>query len=141
MSDMFSGMFNFGDRLQMAALSMRHNRSMVVSSNIANAEVPGFRALGYSFEEQMQDVAQLNQPLSVKASNPKHLKNAFTQADGQIRPDVYVRPTESVGEDGNTVDMDEEMMRLARNNILFRATVESINRKVGMLRYAIQGGR
>ncbi|MEY4631827.1 MAG: flagellar basal body rod protein FlgB [Pseudomonadota bacterium] len=116
-------------------------RSQVISSNIANAETPGYRALGYDFEKQLQDVSQGGDALPVKVSSPKHLQNAFTQADGSIRPDVHVRPTESIPHDGNTVDIDTEMAQFSENQILYRASVESLNRKLGMLRYAISGGR
>ena len=69
------------------------------------------------------------------------MRNNFTKADGSISPEVYVRPTESVDEDGNTVDMDLEMEQLAQNQILFKTAVETLNRKIGTLKYAINGGR
>ena len=78
----------------------------------------------------------------MRVSDPRHYMNAHTEADGSILPDVYVRPTESVGQDGNTVDIDQEMAKLAQNQILYRATVELMNKKLGTLRYAIStGGR
>jgi flagellar basal-body rod protein FlgB len=140
MSKITGGLFNFADRLQMTALNQRLQRNQVIAGNIANAETPGYRALGYDFENQLQDVAQVNQPIAAKVSDPKHLRNSFAQADGSIRPDVFIRPTESVGEDGNTVDVDAEMAQMAENQILYRAAVETINRKMALLRYAISGG-
>jgi flagellar basal-body rod protein FlgB len=140
-SQQITGLFNFADRVNLSAMSHRLRRSQVISGNIANAETPGYRALGYDFEKQLQDVAQNGDPLPVKVSDSKHLRNAFTQADGSIRPEVFVRPTESVPHDGNTVDIDTEMAQFSENQILYRATVESLNRKIGMLRYAISGGR
>lgn len=141
MSQSVNSLFNFNDRVQMSALSHRLRRSQVISANVANAETPGYRALGYDFEKQLQDVSSQGEALPVRTSSPKHLQNAFTQADGSVRPDVYVRPTESVAHDGNTVDIDTEMAQFSENQILYRAAVESINRKLGMLRYAISGGR
>lgn len=141
MNNLVGGIFNFSDRLQMESMGQRVKRNNVISSNIANSETPGFRSLGYDFEEQLQAVSNTNEPLPLKVSNPKHMKNAFAEADGTIRPDVYVRPTESLGHDGNTVDVDQEMAELARNQILFRSAVDFLNRKIGMIRYAINGGR
>jgi len=141
MSKIVGGLFNSADRLQVATLNHRLERNHVISGNIANAETPGFRALGYDFEKQLQSIADTNSPIGVKISSPKHLKNAFTQADGSIRPDIFIRPTESIGEDGNTVDIDQEMAQMAENQILFRAAVETLNRKLGTIRYAINGGR
>ncbi len=141
MSRINTGLFNFSDRLQMAALDQRLKRGEVISGNIANAETPGFRALGYDFEDQLASMARIDGKVPMKTTAAKHFKNAFTQADGSMRADVYVRPTESVGEDGNTVDVDKEMVQMAENQVLYRSAVEIINRKVGMLRYAINGGR
>ncbi len=135
------GIFNFSDQLQMQSLNFRDKRNNVIAANIANAETPGFRAFGYDFEKQLQSIAKLNEPIDVKVANPKHLRNGFTNAEGKVKPDVYIRPNESIGEDGNTVDVDVEMAQLAKNQILFRTTVEALNRKIGVLKYAINGGR
>lgn len=140
MTNIIGGLFNFDDRLQMQSLNQRLIRSNVLTANIANAETPGFRAIGYSFEEQMQAAASTNEPTGARTSNPKHLRNQFTQADGKMYPEAFVRPTESIPEDGNTVDLDSEMAHLAQNQILYRTTIELINRKVGLLKYAITNG-
>ena len=52
-----------------------------------------------------------------------------------------MKPTESIGNDGNTVDVDKEMTEMAANQIVYRATIEILNRQLGMLRYGINGGR
>ena len=141
MSSLVGGIFTKQDRLAMSSLDQRLKRGQVIGANIANAETPGYRALGYDFEQQLQAKSNLEDGVRMRVSNPRHLKNSFTKADGTITPDVYVRPTESVGEDGNTVDVDVEMANMAQNQILYRTATELINRKVGMLRYAINGGR
>jgi flagellar basal-body rod protein FlgB len=142
MSSLIGGIFNLSDKLQFENLNQRLERNHVINANIANAETPGYRAIGYDFEDQLQAVSDVNQEGSqMKVSDPRHLIHSFASADGTIRPDVYVRPTETVGEDGNTVDIDFEMGDLAKNEILYRSAVETINRKIGILRYAINGGR
>jgi len=140
MSNLVGGLFNFSDRLQMQTLGQRLTRNNVISSNIANAETPGFRAIGYSFEDQLKSVSQVSKDLPTQVSSDRHLKNSFTQADGTITPDVFVRPSESIPEDGNTVDIDAEMGKLAENQILYRSAVELLNRKIGTIRYAITAG-
>lgn len=137
---MVGGIFNFSDQVKMESLNQRLSRQKVITSNIANSETPGYRALGYDFEKQLQAVANGGDPFPMKVSNPKHYANSHTEADGTILPDVFVRPTESVGQDGNTVDVDSEMGTLAQNQILYRATVELINKKIANLRYAISAG-
>lgn len=141
MTNKISNIFSFHDRMQMETLNQRLRRSHVLHANIANAETPGFRALGYDFEEQLQALAEVGEPLNLKVTNPLHKTSAFSQADASIQPDVYVRPTESVSHDGNTVDMDAELNHLSHNQILYRTATETITRKIGLLKYAINGGR
>lgn len=141
MSRLLGGIFNFSDRLQMATLDHRSKRGEVITANIANSETPGFRALAYDFEEQLAELAKHDKTTSMKVTNDRHMLNANTTAGGNVEPDVYVVPTESVPEDGNTVDVDDQMARMAENQILYRSAVEILNRKVGVLRYAINGGR
>lgn len=135
------GLFNFADRLQMASLDQRLKRGEVITANIANAETPGFRALGYDFEEQLAALANIEGRTKMQTSSDKHYRTAGTTQSGKIEPDVFVEPTESVGEDGNTVDVDAQMAKMAQNQILYRSAVEMLNRKSGLLRYAINGGR
>jgi flagellar basal-body rod protein FlgB len=136
-----SSVFNFDDRVQIESLNQRFKRSQVLASNIVNAETPGFRSIGYDFEEGLQKLSDSNNEIKVLTSNIKHKKHEFVGEDGSIHPDVYVRPTATVGNDGNTVDLDFEMTELAQNQIIYRATLESLSRKIGIIRYAIQGGR
>jgi flagellar basal-body rod protein FlgB len=143
MSRLIGGLFTAGDQLKMAALDQRLERQNVLNSNVANAETPGYRALGYDFESQLQALSSQDedgQGSSMKASDPKHFLNALTEADGTFQAEVYVRPSESVGQDGNTVDVDQEMAQMAQNQIMYRATVELINKKLGTLKYAISSG-
>jgi len=141
MSRLTGGIFNLSDKLQMASLEHRHKRGNVLAANIANSETPGYRAVGYDFEDQLASIAGIENTIPMKVSHPSHYRNGFTTADGKIEAEVFVRPTESIPEDGNTVDVDGEMVQMAENQILFRSAVESLNRKIGMIRYAINGGR
>ena len=86
MSSIIGGLFNFSDKLQMESLTQRNRRNEVITANIANAETPGFRAFGYDFEKQLQDLSKTNESIAVKVSDPRHMRNNFTQADGSILP-------------------------------------------------------
>jgi flagellar basal-body rod protein FlgB len=134
------GLFTFSDRAKMSSMSHRLKNTEVITGNIANAETPGYRAIGYDFEKQLQEVTDSESDLQMKTSNPMHFKGDGVLENGEIEPDVHVRPTESVGQDGNTVDLDDEMARLASNQLLYQSTVELVNRKIGTLRYAISSG-
>lgn len=141
MTKVFTDLFNFADRVQMSTLTHRLKRSQLINANIANSETPGYRALGYDFEERLQSVVDAQQTDTLRTTSSEHYRKPNVLANGSIEPDIFIRPNESVTHDGNTVDMDKEMAELAQNQILYRTAVETINRKIGILRYAINGGR
>ena len=135
-----AGIFNRSDALKMESLSQRLQRQHVLTSNISNSETPGYRAIGYDFEKQLQALAGHDEPFAMKASHPKHFLNGHTESSGEFEADVFVRPSESVAQDGNTVDIDQEMADLSKNQILYQATVELLNKKLGTLKYAVSSG-
>ena len=139
--NILGNLFTTEDRLQAQSLNQRLTRQQVITANVANSETPGFRALGYDFEDQLASVVDRDAPFPLTTSHAKHFRTEHSEADGTIHPDVFVRPTESIPEDGNTVDVDKEMSKMSQNQILYRSAVELINRKVGILKYAITGGR
>jgi flagellar basal-body rod protein FlgB len=122
------------------SLGHRLAKQNTIASNLVNAHTPGFRALGYSFETQLQAAVGNDGGLPMATSNSKHLKAGGLAAD-DVKPDVFVKPTESIGNDGNTVDVDGEMADLAETQIMYKATVELLNRRFAMMKYGINGGR
>jgi len=42
--------------------------------------------------------------------------------------------------DENSVSVDEEMIKLSQNEILYEAAVTMLNKKISMLKYAANGG-
>jgi flagellar basal-body rod protein FlgB len=120
------------DRALSESLTHRLNKQSTILSNIANSQTPGYRALGYDFEDQLQKSLGRHGDLALKVSQSRH-----AGVSNPSQGDVYVKPTESIGQDGNTVDIDVEMSEMAENQILYKATVEALNRRLGILRYSI----
>ena len=141
MSTISSQLFSKADGAIEEGLNHRLAKQNVISSNITNANTPGYRALGYAFEKQLQDALGNSSALALRVTNGKHVLASGQGADGNVKPDLHVKPTESVGNDGNTVDVDAEMAELAETQIMYRASVEILNRKFAMMRYGINGGR
>lgn len=102
-----------------------------VSSNIANANTPGYKAQDVTFAEQMH------------MSNKLYKKN---KADLQTNPDLYQTsnmhlPTANAkntytkiqtksmqtNKDGNSVDATTEMMDLLKTNQLYGISINAVN--------------
>jgi flagellar basal-body rod protein FlgB len=133
--------FNKTEAVLEESLNLRMQRHMVNLSNVTNSMTPGYRALGFDFEKQLQSAIGNSDQMPMNTSHPNHIRHPGIGADGVLKPDLYVKPTESIGNDGNTVDVDKEMTEMAENQIVYRATIEILNRQLGMIRYGINGGR
>jgi flagellar basal-body rod protein FlgB len=133
--------FSKADAVLEEGLNQRLKRQDVIASNLVNAYTPGYRALGYEFENQLQSAIGSEDGLPLKTTDAKHIKQPGLSADGNIKGDLHVKPSESIGNDGNSVDVDKEMSDMAANQLIYRATIETMNRRLGMMRYGINGGR
>lgn len=136
-----SGIFDKTTDSLGASLDMRLLRHNVTSSNIANAETPGYKAKQVDFEEALSRAIDHEGLGKMHTSAKEH----FLMGQGAIsraRADVYDNPDVNVANDGNTVDMEKELATLADNSILYKAALQLINKKLGTMRYAItEGGR
>lgn len=134
-----SGVFDKTTDALGASLNMRLLRQDVVSSNIANAETPGYKAKKVDFEEALSRALDHEGLGKMHASSKEH----FLMGQGAIsraRADVYDNPDVNVTNDGNTVDMEKELSDLAENSILYKAALQLINKKLGAMRYAASDG-
>ena len=141
MKSITNHLFNKADALMEESLTQRVRRQNVIAGNIANSETPGYRSYGYDFERQLQDSVDRGQHMLMKTTDERHIRSPGVSMDGHIKADMYVKPTESIGNDGNSVDRDKEMSDMLSNQILYRATIEALNRRLGLLKYGINGGR
>lgn len=122
-----------------ASLNFRSLRHNITSSNIANAETPGYHAKQVDFEDALARAIDLEKLNGQMTSAPEH----FAMGTGSIsraRADVYDNPEAAITNDGNTVDLEKEMATLQENTILYKAALQLINKKLGSIRYAVTEG-
>lgn len=123
-----------------AAVNLRQTRHNVISSNVANAETPGYQAKKLDFESALSRALDF-EDASPSASEPGHFATG-PGAISRVKADIYENPDVSVNPDGNTVDLEREMSSLAENSIMYKAAVQLINKKMASLKYAAtDGGR
>lgn len=140
MNNITSEMFRGTIGALQESLDQRLVKHNVHVANIVNAETPGYRALGYEFEQQLQ-AAIGEKSGNLRTSHQQHYRNSNLTQEGHIVPEVFIQPTESIGNDGNTVNVEGETMALAENQIMYRVSSQMISKKFALLRYAITGGR
>jgi flagellar basal-body rod protein FlgB len=123
-----------------ASMKFRKLRQELIASNIANAETPGYKAKKIDFEEALARALDTDDQLKMKTTDSQHF-NVGGGGFNNLQPEIYEDSNGIVSPDGNTVDRDQEMADMAENKIMYDATVQLINKKLGLLKYAIGSGQ
>tara|TARA_B100000749_G_scaffold280894_2_gene280531 strand:- start:25141 stop:25554 length:414 start_codon:yes stop_codon:yes gene_type:complete len=136
-----SGIFDKTTDGLAASINFRQLRNNTISSNIANAETPGYKAKKMDFESALKRALDTEGLRGMYANHPDHMAIGKGSM-ANIKADIYDNPDVNMRNDGNTVDLEREMSELAENTILYKAALELINKKLGAIRYAAtEGGR
>jgi flagellar basal-body rod protein FlgB len=119
------------------SLDMRAENQVILSSNIANADTPGYQAQELDFEGALANALTLDGSPIVR-TDPAHFGagSPVDDVSGEIRNEI----NNVVREDGNTVDRDAEMAELAKNQLLYDAAADLLKKKLALLKYAIADG-
>ncbi len=102
-------------------------RQQVIANNIANFNTPGYKKSEVSFQQQLKKVLENS-----------HIKqnNNLTELTPEI---IQVKDT-AMRVDDNNVDIDQEMVNLATNTLLYRLATRVKSDKDNTLSYVIKGG-
>ncbi len=119
-----------------ASLKYREMRNNLITSNVANAETPGYKAKKIDFEEALARAINLDKLQNLNTQDERHF-NVGGGGFSNLQPEVYEDANGVVSEDGNTVDVASEMALMAENKILYDAAVQLLNKKLGMMKYAV----
>jgi flagellar basal-body rod protein FlgB len=134
-----SGIFDRTIGVLQKVLDLRVRNQQIISSNIANIDTPGYSAARLTFEEDLAHA--LTQPAGPTGkSHPNHIPiggQGVDQVEGKV---LRVASKTGLG-DGNGVDIDQEMIAQAENQILFEAATQMLNKKLGLLKYVAQADR
>lgn len=108
------------------ALDLRLRNQNVIASNVANADTPDFKALKMDFEKILQDVSKGEMsPESIEISGA---------AEVQEDPEAIAKAN------GNTVNRDQELVKLGQEQLMYNSAVTAVNKKLALLKYAITEG-
>jgi flagellar basal-body rod protein FlgB len=162
MLDKLDAEFAFGRQ----ALDVRAYRQELLSSNIANADTPGYKARDVDFASSLAGALKksggatpgasnssslaMTQPagvtsgMSMVSTEPGHMAGKATlQATGGPTDDfgtvVYRTPTQPAL-DGNTVDLDAERVQFADNSLHFESGMTVLSQQIKTMLSAITSG-
>lgn len=119
------------------ALNLRTHRQQILAGNIANADVPQFKARDIDFSKALQGaLSRGGDRVGLAVTSSRHLGPAA--GDG-TSPELQYRVPYQNSIDGNTVDMDVERAQFADNALHVEANLTFLNSQIKSMLAAIQG--
>lgn len=115
-------------------VGVRERNSEVISTNIAQANTPGFKAKGMDFQRALQ-AATSEASIGLSRTNGRHIA-ASTNVTGEV---LYRVPNQPDTGDGNTVDVDIERNLFMQNQLRHQASLDFLGGKFKNLTKAIKG--
>lgn len=108
-------------------------RRQVLANNIANVDVPHFKRSEVAFEGEMKravdDQRSMHQDadtLRLRTTRPEHIGQRRFKHVGSVVPRVHIDYNSSMRNDGNNVDIEDEVSKLVRNQMQYNMIVDRI---------------
>jgi len=108
------------------ALNIRSYYHKVISGNIANVETPGFKEKDIDFRREL-DKKIGSDGKSLIAGDIDVSENARNDGLSSI--------------DGNTVNVENQIVKLTENQLMFHSLVQVAAKQFSIMRYLIREGR
>lgn len=132
--------FDSSMQLLSKVLDLRARNQQVIASNIANAETPGYSPAKFHFEEELRNAVGKNSDLPLATPHQNHIPLGAMDLNS-VRGTITIQPDQTGIGDENGVDVDEEMMALSENELLYEAAAQLLRKKLGMIKYVVSGGQ
>jgi flagellar basal-body rod protein FlgB len=129
------------------SLDYSSTQQSALAANIANLNTPGYERKEASFASVLAQASGGDQnsaaPLPALTDSSGQI-NFNTGFDGNTTPDgevpVVTDTSAPMRVDGNNIDVDSEMSRLAENQIYYQAVSQFMSGQFSGLKYVISGG-
>ncbi|MGP3723793.1 flagellar basal body rod protein FlgB [Cereibacter sphaeroides] len=127
-------MTGFRDQLVVhaQALVLRETRNNLLTSNIANAATPHYKARDIDFGAEL---ARASGNGTLRTTEARH----FAAGGPAARGEALYRDPVTPSLDGNTVEMAVEQMEFAENTLRYQTSLALLNRRISGLMTAIKG--
>ncbi len=116
------------------SLDIRASRHQTLSSNVANAETPGYVPKDLPFQKVFERYLDSSSTIPLEKTHPKHLPEEDPPVPQDFSAEVETQS-------GSEVDIDQQMAKLAENNLMFQAGVQALIKKFEALKNTISETR
>lgn len=135
-----NGIFGVTANLLKDVLNARASRQLLISSNIANSETPGYKTKDLKFQKVLSDELNSTKSVSLNTTNSAHISKA-NDGGSLIKTKIEISETKSPIEgSSNNVNLDREMTKLSENGIMYDALSQITANKFNFLKEIIREG-
>lgn len=121
------------------SLNLRSIQNRALASNIANMDTPNYKAVELDVAEKMNPKKGQVPGIKLVQTHADHIQIRINRSDS-IKLEAVTPTAYSLRGDGNTVDIDRTMGKLAENTLLYNAAAQLISKKLKGLSNVIKGG-
>lgn len=111
---------------------LRHG---VISNNIANVNTPNFKKQEVTFEDELNR-AMSSDGFRGRVTSAKHIPIGAGSINS-VQPKIIMNGRTSMRNDGNNIDIDEEMSMLSKNTVTYRALASAMEGELTKISQAI----
>lgn len=116
-----------------AHIQRQSERAELIASNLANVETPGYKAKDLNFNQVLSRQNNMGADIGTAATHPAHFSDSMEMGEISVTRSVVDNSTRI---DGNTVDLDTEMGKLAKIQLQYEAGLLALSKKFDLIRRA-----
>ena len=132
----------FDSQMQLLSkvLDLRAKNAQIISSNIANAETPGYSPSVFNFEQDLRSAITRTDEVALETSHNSHISTGPAGFNSVVGKISKVADQPGIG-DENGVSVDQEMIALSENEILYETSAQLLKKRITLLKHVISGGQ
>lgn len=113
------------------------SRQRAIAQNISNVDTPGYKAVDVRFEDVLRSEMQGQTDAgALRMTSAAHMDpGAAGRQLGVVKPNTTLRA------DGNSVDLDEEMVKLADTQLTYDALSQILSTRHSIMQSIVNDGR
>ena len=118
-------------------LNFRGERQKVLSSNIANINTPGYKTQDLVFDHELKKASK---DLPLATTHKDHISHEIDEAK-KVNPRLVKVDNLEEQNDGNNVNLDQQMSEMSKNTVIFDALQSSIKKDSRLFRSVIEASQ
>lgn len=130
------------DIMQMA-MGAASKRSSVIMNNIANATTPNYKRQDITFQAQLERALRSEKEEANSApmltTDSRHIPLTRAQDYRSVKAKKITEFNTYQNNDGNSVDMDKEMLEHSKNTMYYNALAQRTAKEFNKLKFILRG--